>query len=59
MDDLDLTVLLYLGKTWDGKGSLLDCYHTLQSTKAQLQAEIAADIGNHLTERINHGETIL
>ncbi len=54
MDQLDAITLLYLSKHWDGTGSLLDCAHTFQQTKAELQAALRED--NPLPKRIADGD---
>lgn len=50
MDQLDAITLLYLSKHWDGNGSLLDCAHTFQQTKSELQKTIVES--NPLPNRI-------
>lgn len=43
MDQLDAITLLYLSKKWDGEGSLLDCAHTFQKTRAELTKLLAQE----------------
>lgn len=59
MDQLDAITLLYLSKNWDGKGSLLDCAHKFQQTKAELTDALTKEHGEAIKERIAGGVPIL
>lgn len=55
MDQLDAITLLYLSKNWSGEGSLLDCAHKFQETKAELSAVLAKERGETINQRIAQG----
>lgn len=55
MDQLDAITLLYLSKTWDGAGSLLDCAHTFQQTRAELDRLLREERGNALKQSLENG----
>ena len=55
MDQLDAITLLYLSKNWSGKGSLLDCAHTFQQTKADLEAALKDEQGKPLQKHLSDG----
>lgn len=48
MDQLDAITLLYLGKNWDGKGSLLDCAHTFLQTREELKKSLEHEKGEKM-----------
>lgn len=55
MDSLDAITLLYLSKNWDGQGTLLECAHTFQQTRAELEQQLRDDHGlNQALERGNY-----
>lgn len=55
MDNLDAVVALYLGKTWDGSGSLLDLYDKFQQTKTDLTKDLQSRKDKSLSDSIKAG----
>ena len=56
MDQLDAITLLYLSKHWDGSGSLLDCAHKFQQTRADLEAGLKKESSDKIRPRIISGD---
>lgn len=53
MDTLDAITLLYLSKTWDGQGTLLDYANKFQQTKDELD-QLLKD-NNGLNQELEQG----
>ena len=57
MDQMDAITLLYLSKTWDGAGSLLDYAHTFQQTRAELDRLLLEEQDKAITQSLKKGTT--
>ncbi len=57
MDQMDAITLLYLSKTWDGEGSLLDYAHTFQQTRAELDRLLLEEQDKAITQSLKKGTT--
>lgn len=55
LDTLDAIVLLYLSKKWDGQGTLLECAHKFQQTKAELANALKAEQEQPLKQAVTNG----
>lgn len=55
MDQIDAITLLYLSKHWDGAGSLLDCAHTFQQMRGELEQLLREEQGNALRQSLEDG----
>lgn len=58
MDQLDAITLLYLSRKWDGNGSLLDCAHIFQQTKAELTEALNQEQGEKISRNIDSGASL-
>lgn len=57
MDTINAITLLYLSKNWDGQGTLLDCAHKFQQTKADLEAALNGEAGEKLSKELSNDFT--
>lgn len=55
MDQLDAITLLYLSKTWDGNGSLLEYAQKFQQTRNELSTLLKEQESKSFRKRLENG----